>query len=92
MFFAALRTYYPALSMVNSQLCHNAAFSKLIPKSIRSTDKTLLNFTSYPTIDKSPFPKTQPAFTKMKIVHCLVIFKAVNFKTDIFAVLGFYAA
>jgi hypothetical protein len=30
--------------MVNSQFCHNATLPQLIPKSTRSTDKTLLNF------------------------------------------------
>jgi len=44
MFLAALHSHYPALSTVNSQFCHNAALPNLIPKSIRSTAKTLPNF------------------------------------------------
>ena len=78
--------------MVNSQFCHNAALPKLIPKSISSTAKTLQHFYlifhnwQEPT---SP-PKTLPAFTKMKIGQCLATFKAVNFKTEIFAILRFY--
>jgi hypothetical protein len=44
MFFAALHTYYRALSKVNLQFRHKAALPKLIPKSIRSTDKTLPKF------------------------------------------------